>query len=173
MLRKLLSMRKAAILRRWRADIFAGYPPETSMFLQRESDRFSNPVGHAVNHGTEAIFQGILDESSAGDLSHAMDEIIRIRAVQDFTPSQAVVFIFHLKKAVREELGDEIQIHGIEGELVELESRIDKIALLGFDIYTACRKKIDEIRAEQKQGQGLHRSGRRKSEPRNGRNESE
>jgi hypothetical protein len=81
-----------------------------------------------------------------------LDEIIRIRALQDFAPSQALAFIFLLKNVIRQELADEIQQENLAAEILELESRIDGLALLGFDVYSKRREKIYEIRANEMKG---------------------
>jgi hypothetical protein len=78
-----------------------------------------------------------------------LDEIIRIRALQNFTPSQALAFIFLLKIVIREELAEEIRKENLAAEILELESRIDGLALLGFDVYTKRREKIYEIKADE------------------------
>jgi hypothetical protein len=78
-----------------------------------------------------------------------LDEIIRIRALQNFTPSQALAFIFLLKIVIREELAEEIRKENLAAELLDLESRIDGLALLGFDVYTKRREKIYEIKADE------------------------
>ena len=78
-----------------------------------------------------------------------LDEMIRIRALQNFSPSQALAFIFLLKNVIREELAEEIQKENLAAELQEVESRIDGLALLGFDVYTKRREKIYEIKADE------------------------
>ena len=78
-----------------------------------------------------------------------LDEIIRIRALQNFTPSQALAFIFLLKIVIREELAGEILKENLAAEILDLESRIDGLALLGFDVYTKRREKIYEIKADE------------------------
>ena len=84
----------------------------------------------------------------SADIRAALDEIIRIRSVQDFTPSQAVAFVFLLKKAVREELGDEIEREGLYGELLRFEDRVDDLALLAFETYMRCREDLFALKAE-------------------------
>ena len=79
-------------------------------------------------------------------LRDSLDKIIRIRAIQEFSPSQAIGIIPFLKKVVKEELVSEVKENGNLGELNELESRMDKLTLMSFDIYMACREKIFEIR---------------------------
>ena len=78
-----------------------------------------------------------------------LDQVIRIRAVQDFSPAQAVGFIFLLKKAVREQLEKDIREKRLSEEISLFESKIDELALLSFDIYMKCREKIYEIRVNE------------------------
>jgi len=76
--------------------------------------------------------------------------MIRIRAVQDFKPSQAVGFVLRLKKIIREELEKNRQeIDTLHDELEVLEERIEDTALQAFDIYTQCRQKLYEIRVNE------------------------
>jgi hypothetical protein len=61
-------------------------------------------------------------------------------------------FAFLLKKAIREILGKEIRTNQDYDELMEFESKIDRLALQAFDIYMNCREKLFEIKLSQKQG---------------------
>ena len=146
MLEKLLRDRKDAVLERWLGLILASYPADTAAFLQREEDRFLNPVGHTISTEIENIFDELLEGASSDRLSTSLDNIIKIRAVQEFSPSQAVGFVFLLKRSVR----DELEAGGREGcsdaELLELEHRIDGVALRAFDKYMERREKIHELR---------------------------
>jgi len=78
-----------------------------------------------------------------------LDEIIRVRAVQDFTPAQAVAFIYLLKQACRDVLWKEVSENGRFTELFELESRIDVLGLISLDIYCKCREKLFQLRIDQ------------------------
>ena len=79
-----------------------------------------------------------------------LDSIVRIRAVQDFSPSEAVSFIFQLKSAVRQELGSELVTQAdIARDLAVFESAIDDLALFSFDIYMKCREKIYDLKANE------------------------
>jgi len=69
--------------------------------------------------------------------------------VQDFSPSQAIGFIFLLKKAIREVLESGIRGKPVLEEWMEFQSRIDQLALLAFDVYMECREKICEIRVNE------------------------
>jgi hypothetical protein len=65
-----------------------------------------------------------------------------------------MTFIFLLKKVLREELYQEIKesTKACE-ELLALESRVDEMALRGFDLYTNCRERVFELRAREAKNQ--------------------
>ncbi len=146
-LEKLLTHKKPTILKKWFNVVIETYPPETAVFLKKQKDRFANPVGSSILQGIEGIFESLLQGIDHEKVPTFLDNIIRIRAVQDFSPSQAIVFVFLLKKVIREELRKEIRENGLSGELLALESRIDDLALLAFDIFMQCREKIYDIKA--------------------------
>jgi len=146
---KLLSLmeeRKASLRDRWLQRLFEGYPPETTIFLKKEKDRFDNPVGYQTAEGLRRLLDTVIQELDRGQVLAALDEIISIRALQNFSPSQALAFIFLLKDVIREELAPEFQSGQFYQELQELESRIDGLALLGFEVYTRRRERLFEIR---------------------------
>jgi hypothetical protein len=145
----LLSQKKAAILGQWLAMIYESYPPETAIFLRKEKNRFDNPAGYRLSEGLAGLYNVLLQEMERDQIMACLDEIIRIRALQNFTPSQARAFIFLLKNVIRLELAEEIRKENLAAELLDLESRIDGLALLGFDVYTKRREKIYEIKADE------------------------
>jgi hypothetical protein len=151
----LLQQNRKTVLGKW-FDLIAGtYPRVTSEFLAKQQDQFGNPVGHAIRESIGPIYDQVISGMDADELLHALDGIIRIRSVQEFTPSEAVAFIFQLKTVIRDVAGGEIR--GDEGgqELVELESRIDRVALLAFEKYTECREKLHEIRTKEIKGRTM------------------
>jgi len=152
----LLSQKKSAIFERWLDLIFSTYPPETTGFLKKEKDRFNNPVAFRIYEGTKGLVEAIVSGATTEELSHHLDEIIRIKAMQDFSPSQALAFVFFVKNIVRDELAQEIQDDaGLALEMLNFESQIDGLALLGFDVYQKRREKLYEIKVdEMKRGVG-------------------
>lgn len=148
MFRELLSQRRPAILRRWFDLILETYPAETRDFLKGKKDRFENPVGQTIYNGIEGIYDGLLSGKALEDISRFLDNVIRVRAVQEFSASQAVAFIFSLKKVVREEIkGEGAEPDLPVPEVLEFESKIDALALRAFDMFMGCRERIYEIRA--------------------------
>jgi hypothetical protein len=145
-LKDLLLRNKDSILDRWLNLIMESYPPDVSKFLKHKSDRFTNPVGYIIMQGTTVLVDEVISGSDSDRTINALDGIIRIRAVQDFTPSQATAFVFLLKRAIREELETEITKGGLFHELSLLDTRIDSMALVAFDLHMQCREEIHRIR---------------------------
>ncbi len=150
-LKNLLSAKKSAVLNRWYDAILDTYPSDTSGFLKQQKNPFLNPVGCTIFQGIENLYNEILTGSQKERVSQFLDNIIRIRAVQEFTPSQCISFVFLLKKAVREEIKEELIEQHLYNELLELELQIDDISLLAFDIYMKCREKLYQIKANELQ----------------------
>jgi len=151
-LKSLLLQKKSPIVKKWCDVVLSTYPQESQKFL-KQKDRFANPLGNTIFEGIESIFDELVGEADAKKISLFLDNIIRVRAVQEFSPSQAVGFIFGLKKIIKDELKSEILKEGISEEWAAFDSRIDALALLCFDIYTQCRQKIFDIRVNEVKNQ--------------------
>lgn len=143
----LLAASRSAVLQRWFQLIVDSYPAGVARFLATEPDRFANPVGRTIRERCADLLDGLLAGQADQELIPALDDIVRIRAVQDFAPSQAVGFVFLLKRALREETGERSPELG--REVAALENRVDALACLAFDIYVSCREKIYEIKANE------------------------
>ena len=148
-LRNLLTEKRSAILKKWCDGILESYPADTSTFLKNNQNQFANPVGHTIRRGTEAMFDAILQGTDFDKVFPFLDEIIKIRAIQDFTPSQAVSFILSLKKIIREELASNAPGASTSGELPEFDDRIDSLALASFDMYMKYRERLCNLKANE------------------------
>ena len=146
----LLKQKASHIQKRWLNLIIDTYPADSQRFLREQKDRFANPVGTTITRAVESLYRELLQEMDPEKVTASLDEIVRIRAVQDFTPARAMSFLFQLKKVLREELQQEIKESTAAcEELLALESRVDEMALRGFDLYMNCREKVYEIRAKE------------------------
>ena len=148
-LENILSKNKAAIAKQWFHLAAQTYAADTAKFLQSKTDPFANPVGSTLMTGLDGILDHLIDAADPNTLHSHLDSIIRIRAVQNFTPSQATAFILSLKKVLRDFLAKELQDSRQAAEFAELESRIDQICLMAFDIYMQCREKVYQISANE------------------------
>ena len=145
-LRDVLQPHRSEALDRWRGFLLDSYPEEAARFFRKEKDRFKNPVGQSIHRATETLFDGALLERDAEGVPEALESLVRIRAVQDFSPSEAVAFVFLLKRAVREVLKEASADGAPARALSDLESRVDALALAAFETYTRCREELFEIR---------------------------
>lgn len=146
-LEQFLLSEKRVLVTKW-FDLVAGtYPPETARLLKKESNQFANPVGQTIFHGLSDLFEQFLGGAPRDGILSSLDRIIRIRAIQDFTPSQAVSFVFQLKEVVADRLQDEsLEERFSAADLFEFSRKVDELALLAFDIYMQCREKLYEVR---------------------------
>ncbi len=142
--------KKPAILKKWFDAIAGTYPEDTAGFLKKQKAQFTNPVGYTLAEGTERLFDALLQGMIPETVSSFLDSMVRIRAIQAFSPSEALAFIFQLKKVIRQELGSEVMLQqGIAEELVAFDSAIDDLALFSFDIFMKCREKIYDLKANE------------------------
>jgi len=144
----LLEEKRSKIIKKWQSAIIKSYPEDSQGFLKREKSQFANPVGQIISKEIEALYDEIIKGENTEKISSCLDSIIRIRAVQDFKPSRAVAFVLQLKQIIREELGS-----GHSDGMLLLDNRIDEVTLLAFDVYSACRQKISEIRVNEVKNQ--------------------
>jgi len=146
---ELLRDKRSAIIARWKELTLEVYAKESARFISSEKDRFNNPVGEAINSGLETLFDGVLSGRPAEQIEQALDGIVRIRAVQEFSPAEGVGFVFLLKRAVREQAEEALAGEEALTELSVFDSRVDGIALAAFDIYMRCREQIADIRVNE------------------------
>lgn len=131
------------ILERWIAKTIASYPRAAQPFLAGQDDPFRNPVGHTLRQSLRTLLEQMQGEMDEGRIANALDDIIRIRSVQNLTASQAVGFVLLLKPILRE------MEHPTDP--APLDDRIDHIMLMAFDQYMRCREQLAEIRLNERQ----------------------
>ena len=144
-----LSTRKSAIKKKWFNSIIDDYPADASDFLRKQKDRFLNPVGNTLDENIDGLLDEIFIDADSERVYPYLNDIIKIKAVQNFSPSKAVSFIYLLKRVVREELESDIEKNKFTDEFKSFESQLDNLALLAFDIYMKCREQIFDLRVNE------------------------
>ncbi len=157
----LLREKKAAVVGRWLDGVLLTYGKDSHAAFTRQKDPHANPVGHGLRVALPAVFEALLDgpdnesagpdrEESAGpdreEIRRHLHEIVKVRAVQEFSPSDGVGFVFLLKEAIRAELPKAVGDPRYAAELADVQRRIDQLALAAFDIYCECRQRLYELR---------------------------
>ena len=148
-LEKILEQKKSVITKKWFDLTAQTYAPDTAEFIKGNSDPFANPVGGTMLDSLKGLFEQLIHSMDRETITSYLDPVIRIRAVQNFTPSQATAFILSLKRVLRENLTKELRDSHIAAELIAIESKIDQLCLMAFDIYMQCREKIIKIGANE------------------------
>ena len=136
--------KKREIIQKWIDLVLDSYgSPE---FFKKKKDRFANPVGATVSDGLHELYKILFEDGDLQSAAKPLENIIKIRAVQDFRPSQAVAFTYHLKRIVRDEISREKNREDLMAALPVLDARIDSLALMAFDFYMDCRERLHQIR---------------------------
>ncbi len=139
--KEVLKNNRKTILDQWFDATANTYPPETARVLGRSKNKFDNPVGIATRESLEKTLDILSSTANMDDLENAMDSIIRIRAIQQFTPAQAISFAFDLKDIIRGVL---------KGESSEnFENEMEQLTKAAFNRYSKCREEIFLLRANE------------------------
>lgn len=147
----LLWPHKEALAKRWTDIVHGTYPFETVGFLRTHNDRFTNPVGYRTIDAAAALMEAIFSETPDEEaIKKAVEEIIRVRAIQDFSPETAVGVFFAMKEVIRDVIRNSGEASDdLMPALWELESRIDAVVLLAFGAYARSRETLHRLRVEE------------------------
>ncbi len=145
-----LTDNRRKLVEKWVASVIATYPPNSVKFFTDTKDPFANPVGSTVKRSIDLLFSEVIkNKMDPAAVNEAMDPIIRLRAVQEFTPSQAVSFIYTIKHLLRKALEKHRRDEAVERFLDDVASNADELMLVALDIYGKCREKIYTLRINQ------------------------
>jgi RsbT co-antagonist protein rsbRD N-terminal domain len=134
--------RKRAIAQEWLTLTLQTYPSQSMHFLLHETDCFRNPVGYTLKESIPLLVDELLGDMNSERVRQALDGIVRIRSVQNFSAREAVGFVFLLKGILQKELTDGAIRH-------ELDGRLDEMVLTVFDLYVQCRNQICDIQVSE------------------------
>jgi hypothetical protein len=153
-----LRQQQALILNDWRRRLAEGPSKEAAAFVVSQTDRFANPVAHAFQEATVAIYQALVD---GGDVNrNVLEYAMKIKAVQGSDAVEGVAFIYLLKDIFRKMP----VLFVSDNERMCLESRIDAIAAIASEMFIASRCKIAEL-AENSVRPNLRRLSQKPARP--------
>lgn len=151
----MLSARRDTAIQKWSDAVFATYPFETTGFIRTRRDQFANPVGHATRAAGEAIYDAITGQDVDMDkVQAAVADLIRIRAVQDLKPEQAIGVLYLYKSVLRELFLADMLAAGDIRSFLDMEDRLDSLCLVAFNAYLADREKVYAERVAQQRREG-------------------
>ena len=141
----LIARRQAAIAEGWLGLVGKTHLANWSGMPSRSRDDFADPafclMRKCIEAMVEALDSGVVQEK----LAPSMEGFLKLLALQEFSPSQAIQFVF----AVRPLLRRELSLEPNSPESLALDDRVDDIALIAMDIYSRCREKVYEARYNQ------------------------
>ena len=141
---------RKTLVEQWIEAVFGTYPLDTTGFLRTKQDAFCNPVGEITTTMAGYLYDAAAGEHVLADRVHdALTRFVKLRAVQDFPPSQGLGVIYVLKQLMHGALFPLFAQHGKVDAYLEAESRIDTLALMAFDIYVAARETLAEQRIKE------------------------
>lgn len=135
---------KGKIVDRWVEYTLSTY--QSSGFFKKERDIFANPVGGNIREALKKLFPLLTKGADTKDLIPPLEQIMKIRSIQEFSPSQAVAPLNAVKHITREILlADKERCHLVP-ELYDFEFAVDLAVLAAFDIYMQCRERLYQTR---------------------------
>ena len=153
-LKDLLAEKKAIILQRWFERILEDYPPETQAFFRENQSLYSNPIGFTLRRGMEGIIERILLPATVEGARAILVPVMKVRAVENLPPSLGGKFILPLREVISEILREARREDPLGQEWLDLNSRITQLALLGMNLYSECREKVDQLRIRERERRG-------------------
>lgn len=136
--------KRREVIAAWYDHLLGTYQEVAAKAIRNNSDQFANPMGHTLTEAITTLYDELQKGMDSGKVAEALDDIIRIRSIQDFSASGAVGFIVALKGIMRKVLGESA---GSAAEWRKVDDELDEMMLSAFDVYMDCRKAIYEIRA--------------------------
>ncbi|MDR2162298.1 MAG: RsbRD N-terminal domain-containing protein [Desulfovibrio sp.] len=145
--------RREEIARRWLERLYAAYPPKAAAFIASLADPFANPVGDRARRMAGAFVRVLASPRPGPEereaLAEALEDWMRLRAVQTPSPEEAVEAFFAMKAVLREFVPSCGEGGPAAGDLREAETRVDRVILEAFGSYVRCRETLLAIRAEE------------------------
>jgi len=118
----------------------------SSGFFVKERDKFANPVGGNIRQALGELFLLLSKGADSKEFSPPLEQIISIRSVQDFTPSQAISPFNAVKHITREIFAADNERKHLVDELYDFEFAVDLAMLAAFDIYMQFRERLYQVR---------------------------
>ena len=135
------------IVDKWVKYTLATY--QSSEFFVKEKDAFANPIGGTVRSSLKELFALLRKGEDSTDFKKPLSQMMHLRSVQEFSPSQAVAPFNAVKHITRDILESDKETKSLTSELYDFEFSVDLAVLAAFDLYVECREKIYKIRIDE------------------------
>jgi hypothetical protein len=122
---------------------------KSSTFFKKAPDKFSNPVGGNTRESLGRLFKLLTKNADPSEFVGPLDQIMRIRSIQEFSASEAVGPIHAVKHITRELLAKDSERKQFIADLYDFEFNVDLAVLAAFDLYSQCRERLYKVRIKE------------------------
>lgn len=130
-----------SIVDAWFSKAIEIYPRSVHGGMTRISDRFRNPVAFSLRESLAILAKEVAGDMDIDVITAALDQIVRIRAVQECAPAEAVGFAAQLSDVIREQHAEAL--------FPNIEQRVCLLVDCALEQYIACRKNIALVRSRE------------------------
>ncbi len=122
---------------------------KSSTFFKKGPDKFSNPVGGNTRESLGKLYKLLTKNADPKEFVAPLDQIMRIRSIQEFTASEAVAPIHAVKHITREIFAKDSERKQFIADLYDFEFSVDLAVLAAFDLYSQCRERLYKVRIKE------------------------
>jgi len=148
-LAEVLEQKRNLIQSKWTDAVIGSYPTESAKFIVGNKNKFTNPLGYTLENSINIICCNYLNRDIHKECEQAIESMVRLRAVQDFTPTKALGIMFDFKAIVLTEIRDIVDTNDRFDEYLIIETQIDKMIDYALNFYIECRERVNEIKANE------------------------
>jgi len=144
--------RQETIAKSWCRAVLSIWPEDSARFMLEKKDPFQNPMGSTVQTCLPKLLEAVLNDTLDSEESgKAAGELANLLAVKDAPPSEVFSFLPAFRRIFRDNTDEREEdiTSETQREESELQARLDRLTLLFFDRYMACRERLYSIRAEE------------------------
>ncbi len=147
----LLERHRVAVTARWRRLMAGDAAAGSGGFVAGLIDEFGNPAGAIISRAAAAIFD-LLTAAPRGEESYgAIDELMKLRAVQCHPAGDALRFLSQLENECLETIEAQGCGNLSPEERAHITAILDEMAHEARDRYERCRERIDCLRARERE----------------------
>jgi len=117
------------------------YPEAARGGMMQTGDRFRNPVASTLRESLAILARELSGSMEAKVVVSAVDTIVRVRAVQDCKPEEAINFPAQLREVIRE--------RQLESLFPDIEQRIEALSQAASQQYAVCKNDIVRVRSRE------------------------
>lgn len=134
------------IIAKWQQAIIDTYPQGAGKFLSVSKSQFGNPIGYSLQNDLPKIYAELCGDMNTDVLTTAIEAIIKIRAVQEFSVAEAVGFINLLKSIILIEANTYFSDKEFLESYLKFDKKIEVANGIAFEKYLEMKMKLSEIK---------------------------